>query len=312
MELNLPNGRLRIGTRESRLARVQAERFRRLLIGRFDVDPAALEVVTIRTTGDAVQDRPLYEIGGKGLFVRELDDALLAGKIDVAVHSMKDRPGHAVSGIRTCCYLKREDVRDTFVSLSHATLGSMPEGSRIGTSSPRRRSQIMAMRQDLEVVAFRGNVETRLRKLDRGDADATILAMAGLQRLDLVEYATAPFDPGEMLPALCQGAIGIDAREDDCELVETLSSATDQATAVRMMAERAFLESLGGSCRSAIAGLAELTDSEIRLCCEILHPSGWSRIQGEINGPSDGAGQLGVELADRLQSDPRANRWLKG
>lgn len=312
MSLNLPNGQLRIGTRGSRLARVQVEKFRRLLIGRFDVEPAALEVMTIRTTGDVVQDRPLYEIGGKGLFVRELDDALLAGKIDVAVHSMKDRPGHTVGGIRTCCYLKREDVRDTLVSFSHATLESMAKGSRIGTSSPRRRSQILAMRPDLEVVAFRGNVETRLRKLGRGDADAIVLAMAGLHRLDLVEYATAPFDPDEMLPALCQGAIGVDAREADSELVEVLSSATDQATAVRMKAERALLESLGGSCRSAIAGLAELTDSEIRLRCEILHPSGRSRIKGEIDGPSDDAGQLGVELADRLRSDPRANRWLKG
>ncbi len=310
MNLNLPNGRLRIGTRGSRLARVQAEKFRRLLIGHFDVEPAALEVVTVRTTGDVVQDRPLYEIGGKGLFVRELDDSLLAGKIDVAVHSMKDRPGHAVGGIRTCCYLEREDVRDTLVSLTHASLGSMPKGSRIGTSSPRRRSQIMAMRPDLEVVAFRGNVESRLRKLGRGDADATILAMAGLQRLDLVAYATAPFDPDEMLPALCQGAIGVDARETDRELVEALSSATERATAVRMMAERAFLESIGGSCRSAIAGLAELTDSDIRLRCEILHPSGKSRIQGEIDGPSDDAGRLGVELADRLRRDPRANRWL--
>ena len=312
MKLDLPHGRLRIGTRGSRLALIQAEEFRRLLIERFDVEPESLDVVAIRTTGDAVRDRPLYEIGGKGLFVRELDDALLAGEIDVAVHSMKDRPGRRVSGIRTCCYLARADVRDTLVSLSHSTLGSMPKGSRIGTSSPRRRSQIMAMRPDLEVVAFRGNVETRLQKLGRGDADATILAMAGLQRLDLVEHATAPFEPNEMLPALGQGAIGIDAREDDRELAKILSSATDRTTAARMAAERALLESLGGSCRSAIAGLAELTGSEIRLRCEVLHPSGNSRIQEEIMGPSDSAEQLGIELADRLLSDPRTDRWLNG
>ena len=312
MSLDLPRGRLRIGTRGSRLALVQAEKFRRLLIERFGAEPESLELVAIRTTGDAIRDRPLYEIGGKGLFVRELDDALLAGKIDVAVHSMKDRPGHRVSGIRTCCYLAREDVRDTLVSLSHSTLGSMPNGSRIGTSSPRRRSQIMAMRPDLEVVAFRGNVETRLRKLGRGDVDATVLAVAGLQRLDLIEHATQPFDPNEMLPALGQGAIGVDAREDDRELTKTLSLATDRPTAARMAAERALLESLGGSCRSAVAGLAELAGSEIRLRCEVLHPSGASRIQEDARGPSENAEQLGIELAKRLLSDPRARRWLKG
>ena len=170
----------------------------------------------------------------------------------------------------------------------------------------------MAMRPDLEVVAFRGNVETRLRKLGRGEVDATVLAVAGLRRLDLIEHATQLFDPNEMLPALGQGAIGVDAREDDRELAKTLSLATDRPTAARIAAERALLESLGGSCRSAIAGLAELAGSEIRLRCEVLHPSGASRIREDSRGPSENAEQLGIELAKRLLSDPRARRWLKG
>ncbi len=303
---------MRIGTRGSRLALIQAESLRQLLIANFEVDPDALEIVTVRTTGDAILDRPLYEVGGKGLFVREIDDALLGGAIDVAVHSMKDRPGVGVEGIRTCCYLEREDVRDALVSMSGCAFQSLPQGSRIGSSSPRRRSQIRNMRPDLEVVAFRGNVETRLRKLARGDAEATVLAVAGLKRLGLDQHVTAPFDPDDMLPAIGQGAIGIDARVADEDLVNALAAITHEATAAQMAAERACLERLGGSCRSAIAGLAELHGTDIHLRCEILHPNGDSRICDDLRGPTEFAGEIGAELAERLLGDTRARQWLNG
>src|SRR6056297_3653058 len=210
-----PSAPLRIGTRGSPLALAQAHETRDRLAASFDLPGEAFEILVIKTTGDRVTDRPLKEIGGKGLFTREIEDALLSGGIDIAVHSMKDMPVQQPGNLSLDTYLPREDVRDAFVSASVAALGDLPAGAKVGTSSLRRRAQVLIAHPRLEVVEFRGNVQTRLRKLDEGVAACTFLAMAGLNRLDRAGVATAAIAPEEMLPAVAQGAIGIERRADD-------------------------------------------------------------------------------------------------
>ncbi|WP_142850525.1 hydroxymethylbilane synthase [Telmatospirillum sp. J64-1] len=251
---------LRIGTRGSPLALAQAHETRDRLMA---VHPAlrqegAIEIVALKTTGDIVQDRPLAEIGGKGLFTKELDEALADGRIDIAVHSMKDVATALPYDQVLACVLPREDVRDAFISYRAQSLDELPPGSRVGTSSLRRAAQILNRRPDLEVVGFRGNVQTRLRKLREGVADATLLAMAGLNRLEMSEVATAPLDSSYMLPAVAQGAIGITCRCDDQWAIDLVTPLEHEETRYRITAERAFLRVLDGSCRTPIAGLAEL------------------------------------------------------
>ena len=312
MKVDLADRTLRIGTRGSPLARIQAGELRACLIERGGIDPDRIAIVVIRTAGDAVRDRPLHEVGGKGLFVREIDQALLAGTIDMAVHSMKDRPGVGPAGIGTCCFLPREDVRDAFVALDHPSLCDLPYGARVGTSSPRRRSQILRLRPDLELCGFRGNVQTRLDRLHRGEAVATVLAVAGLNRLGLAHHATLAMTPDDMLPAIGQGAVGVDARMDDTPVVMLLTALSDRQTGIQLRAERALLKGLGGSCRTAVAGLAELTPTGLRLRGEVLSPDGSDCVKGEMRGPSTQAGRLGQDLAVQLREAPGAERWLDG
>ncbi len=250
---------LTIGTRGSPLALAQTHEVRDRLAALWPdlAAPGAIAVVVIKTTGDMVLDRPLAEIGGKGLFTRELDEQMLAGAIDLAVHSMKDVPTVLPDGIVLPCMLPREDVRDAFLSLKAANLAELPAGSVIGTASLRRGAQILHRRPDLTVVNFRGNVQSRLRKLEDGVVDATLLAMAGLRRLGLERHATAALSTEEMLPAVAQGAIGITCRSGDERAHRLLSPLTDRDTLLRVEAERAFLAVLDGSCRTPIAGLAE-------------------------------------------------------
>lgn len=204
-----------IGTRGSPLALAQAHEVRDRLAAAHGFAPERLAIRVIKTSGDAIQDRPLYEVGGKALFTKEIEQALLANEIDLAVHSAKDVPTFLPDGLWLASWLPREDPRDVFISLSARTLAELPAGARVGSSSPRRRAIIARMRPDLELVSIRGNVETRLRKLEAGEADATILALAGLNRLGLQDKATAIFDPHEFLPAAGQGAIAIETRRDD-------------------------------------------------------------------------------------------------
>ena len=304
MTLSLPTPAqpLKIGTRGSPLALAQAHETRDRLRAAFDLPAEAFEIVVIKTTGDRVLDRPLKEIGGKGLFTREIEDALLAGEIDIAVHSMKDMPTLQPEGLLLDCYLPREDVRDAFVSPGFATLADLPQGAVVGSSSLRRRAQLALRRPDLKLVEFRGNVQTRMRKLEEGVAMATFLAMAGLNRLGMAHVARSGIAPEEMLPAVAQGAIGVERRADDARAATMLASIHDRETGLRLAAERSFLARLDGSCETPIAGLAVIDEGALWLRGEILRPDGRVAIAGERRGPVNDGAQIGADLAAELLS----------
>ena len=305
-DLPSPFAPLRIGTRGSPLALAQAHETRRRLADAFDLVAEAFEIVVIKTTGDnramIDADQPLKTIGGKGLFTREIEEALLAGGIDIAVHSMKDMPVAQPGGLALDTYLPREDVRDGFVSLAHVGLDALPAGARIGSSSLRRRAQMMARRPDLELVEFRGNVQTRMRKLGEGVADATFLAMAGLRRLDMVHVARTALEPEDMLPAVAQGAIGIERRAADTRVAAMLEAIHDAETGQRLVAERAFLAGLDGSCQTPIAGLAELAGGDLRLRGEILRPDGSEVITDDVSVPVADGAEAGAEMARKMRA----------
>jgi hydroxymethylbilane synthase len=265
----LQTSAIRIGTRGSPLARAQAEETRRLL-----ADTAAAEIVTIRTTGDAITDRPLAEAGGKGLFTKEIDEALLSGRIDIAVHSAKDMPTALPDGIIIAACLRREDVRDAILSPAAASLVGLKRGAVLGTSSLRRKALALRQRPDLAVVDFRGNVGTRLSKLEDGVVDATLLAVAGLKRLGLADRAAGVLDSDDWLPAIGQGVIAIAARRSDEDTRALLASLDDRETSIALAAERAFLAALDGSCRTPIGGLATIAGSALRFRGIIVKPDG--------------------------------------
>jgi hydroxymethylbilane synthase len=298
--LPTPAQPLRIGTRGSPLALWQAHEVRRCLMGAFDLPEGAFAVCVIKVMGDQIQDRALKDIGGKGLFTREIEDALLAGEIDIAVHSMKDMPTVQPAGLILNCYLSREDVRDAFVSPSVVSLADLPQGAVVGSSSLRRRAQLALRRPDLQLVEFRGNVQTRMKKLQDGVAVATFLAMAGLNRLGMTHMARGPVEVTEMLPAVAQGAIGIERRLDDGRVAALLDAIHDGPTGVRLAAERRFLATLDGSCETPIAGLAVLEGDRIWLRGEILRPDGSEAIDGDVRGAVSDAAALGDDLARRL------------
>jgi hydroxymethylbilane synthase len=299
---NLPNPAqpLRIGTRGSPLALWQAHEVRRYLMAAFSLPDDAFAIVVIKVMGDQIQDRALKDIGGKGLFTREIEDALIDGGIDIAVHSMKDMPTLQPDGLILDCYLPREDVRDAFVSPGVARLADLPIGALVGSSSLRRRAQLALRRPDLKLVEFRGNVQTRMRKLEQGVAVATFLAMAGLNRLGMAHMARGPIEVDEMLPAVAQGAIGIERRVSDARVEALLTGIHHGPTGDRLAAERAFLLKLDGSCQTPIAGLAVIEGDQIWLRGEILRPDGTASIPGEIRGPVADGVALGTDLAARL------------
>ena len=291
----------RIGTRGTPLALAQANEVRKLLTTALSLEPDAFEIVVIRTTGDRVIDQPLRAFGGKGLFTKEIEEALLDGRVDCAVHSMKDVPVVQPEGLVIDACLQSEDVRDAFVSLSGCALGDMPEGSTLGTSSLRRRAQALRRRPDLNVVEFRGNVQTRLRKLESGVAHGTLLAMAGLRRLGLAGSArVAPMDVHDMLPAVGQGIICVERREGDSDVAQLIDAVRHSDTEARMQAERAFLARLDGSCRTPIAGYGEVRDGRLRLTGEILRPDGSEAHAGTRTGPVEDGPALGRDLAEAL------------
>ena len=253
-----PSAPLRIGTRGSPLALAQAYETRKRLAEALNASEDSFEIVVISTSGDRILDRPLKEVGGKGLFTKEIEQEMLDRKIDIAVHSMKDMPVEQPDGLTLGCYLPREDVRDAFVSSDFKNVSDLPSGSKVGTSSLRRKAQLKFSRPDLEVVEFRGNVQTRLKKLKDGVASCTFLAMAGLNRLGLGDVAQSAINPNEMLPAIAQGAIGIEWREEDKQITDILKKIHHKETGQRLNAERAFLAELDGSCQTPIAGLATI------------------------------------------------------
>jgi len=289
-----------IGTRGSPLALAQAHETRARLMAAFGLPEDAFRIAVIKVTGDAVQDRPLKEIGGKGLFTREIEEALLAGEIDIAVHSMKDMPVEQPAGLILDTYLPREDVRDAFVALTPGGLADLPQGAVVGTSSLRRRAQLLHRRPDLRIVEFRGNVQTRLRKLGDGEAQATFLAMAGLNRLAMHDVPRVLIAVDDMLPAVAQGAIGIERRLDDSRVADLLAAIHHGPTGQRLAAERAFLAALDGSCETPIGGLAELDGGTLRLRGEILRTDGSQVLSDDASAPVEDGAALGRAMAVRL------------
>jgi len=299
-----PASPLKIGTRGSPLALAQAYETRRRLGAAFELPEEAFEIVVIKTTGDdaslIAKDRPLKELGGKGLFTKEIEEDLLEGRIDIAVHSMKDMPVDQPAGLLLDTYLPREDVRDAFVSPTKSGLADLDTGAVVGTSSLRRRAQLMNRRPDLQVVEFRGNVQTRLRKLSEGVAECTFLAMAGLNRLGMDDVPATPIEVTDMLPAVAQGAIGIERRADDDRVAAMLAAIHDGPTGQRLAAERAFLAALDGSCETPIAGLATLDGGTLRLRGEVLRPDGSEAIAEDQTCAVEDGAELGRSMAASL------------
>ena len=293
---------LKIGARGSPLALWQANEVRSLLIAAHGMDEAQAQVSAFKTTGDKIQDKPLREFGGKGLFTKELEEALLSGEIDLAVHSMKDMPTVLPNGLVIACVLPREDVRDAFLSETAKNLAGLAEGAVVGTSSLRRQAQVRRSRPDLKLVDFRGNVETRLRKLSEGLADATFLAVAGLKRLGKEQLITAYIEPDEMLPAVAQGAICIETRADDVTSRDLLRALHHEESAICVAAERAFLAQLDGSCRTPIAGLAQLDGDGLRFRGQILAPDGTISHETEREGAASDGEAMCVDAARELLS----------
>lgn len=292
---------LRIGSRGSPLALVQAREVQRRIAAAAGVDAATIEVKVIRTTGDVVQDRPLAEAGGKGLFTKEIEEALLSGLIDLAVHSTKDMPTVLPPGLVLAGCLPREDARDAFISRKASSLGALPAGAVVGTASLRRQAMVKRLRPDLDVVSLRGNVETRLRKLDSGEVDATLLAVAGLKRLGLLSAATAILDADEFLPAVGQGAIAIETRADDAASRVLVAAIDDADTATAVAAERAFLAVLDGSCRTPIGGHARLRADTVRFRGMIIRPDGTEALEVFREGHRDDAARLGADAGRELK-----------
>lgn len=299
---------LRIGTRGSPLALAQAEEVKARLAAAHPELAADgnIDIVVIKTTGDKIQNRALSEIGGKGLFTKEIDDAMLDGRIDLAVHSMKDVPTWLPDGIVLPCMLEREDTRDVFISNKAASIADLPAGSVIGSASLRRQAQVLHKRPDLRVETFRGNVQTRLKKLTEGEVDATLLALAGLNRLGRADVVTSVIETTDMLPAVAQGAVGITCRDNDDRSLSLLQAINHDVTVVRVSAERALLTVLDGSCRTPIAALAEFVDGGFSLRGMIIKPDGSELIEtSRQGGVSDVEGAIamgrdaGEELKDR-------------
>lgn len=295
------NNPLKIGTRGSPLAMAQAYEARDRLMAALGLDADVFQITVISVTGDRIQDRPLSAVGGKGLFTKEIEEALLDASIDIAVHSMKDMPVDCPAGLTIECYLPREDVRDAFVSRKYKNISDLPQGAVVGSSSLRRRAQIAQSRPDIKLVEFRGNVQTRLRKLDEGVADATFLAMAGLNRLGMAEIAN-PIETDRILPAVAQGCIGIEQRAQDADVTQALALINDAEATVRLAAERAFLAGLDGSCQTPIAGLAELDGDTLHLRGEVIRPDGSERLTYKMSGQSATAAAMGSEMATVIRA----------
>lgn len=290
----------RIGTRASPLAMAQAMQVQAGLALAHGVPESAIEIVAISTNGDRITDRPLSEFGGKGVFTKEIETALLTGAIDIGVHSSKDVAAVVPEGLVLTVFLEREDIRDAFVSLIATSPDTLPQGARLGTSSVRRAAQMRHHRPDLEIVPFRGNVATRLDKLERGLADATLLASAGLNRLGMSKHATLLLDPKVFPPAPAQGAIGIEVRENDHAIRDLLAPLDHAPTASAVTAERAFLARLDGSCRTPIGAYAKANGDQLTLTGQILSPDGAQCFSDTLTGPAREAARLGDDLGALL------------
>ncbi len=291
---------LRIGTRGSKLALVQSEWVKKEVQSRYR--EVRVELVKIKTKGDKILDAPLSKVGGKGLFVKEIEEALLEGDVDLAVHSMKDVPAELQKGLKLSVYPKREDPRDAFVSGHFSTVEDLPQGASVGTSSLRRSAQLLHMRPDLHIVPLRGNVDTRLRKLDSGELQAIVLAAAGLNRLGLSDRITALLSPDSVLPAIGQGVLGLELREDDRKTHDVISFLNDHETELAAKAERAFLKELEGGCQVPLAGYARVEKDRIVLDGMVAELDGSVILRQHLSGGKDRPEDLGVALARQLKA----------
>jgi hydroxymethylbilane synthase len=293
---------LLIGTRGSPLALWQARHVWTRLLAANGLGEGDVGLSTITTSGERIKDKPLREFGGKGLFTKEIDEALLRGDVDLAVHSMKDLETELPAGLCIAAILPRADVRDAFVSTKAPSLEKLPPGAVVGTSSLRRQAQVKRLRPDLRVADIRGNVETRLNKLGDRQADATLLALAGLERLGLTSHVTSILSTEEMLPAVAQGAIGVTCRSDDAKTRALLAPLNDATSAATVACERAFLARLDGSCKTPIAGLAEIADGILRFRGLILAPDGSEWYDIEVTGIAANALNIGADAGEELRA----------
>ena len=295
--------RIRIGTRGSPLALWQANEVKRRLQ---DVHPKlagedSVEITVIKTSGDKMQQGPLSEVGGKGLFTKEIEDALLEKSIDIAVHSMKDVPTWLPEGLLIDCLLPRADPRDALIATEARSIADLPLGTTVGTASLRRKAMLLHKRPDLSVVPLRGNVDTRLGRVASGDVDATFLALAGLNRLGRDDVPAAPVPVDEMLPAVCQGIVGIERRESDETTAALLAPLNDASATVQAVGERELLAGLDGSCRTPIAAYGELNGGDLRFRAAIVRPDGSELLETERDGPATEAAEMGRDAADELR-----------
>lgn len=300
--------RLRIGTRGSPLARAQAENVRARLAQAHGLDSGALEIVAIRTTGDQVRDRPLADVGGKGLFTKEIEEALLAGTIDLAVHSAKDVPTFLPEGLELAAYPEREDPRDVFVGRENRPLAEMPAGAVIGSASVRREALVRRLRSDVEVKLLRGNVQTRLDKVANGDFSGTVLALAGLKRLGLEARATEILDPHSFPPSVGQGAIAVEIRAADAATRKLVAAIDDPSASTALAAERAFLAELDGSCRAPIAGHARIVDGRFHFYGLLISADGREAVETTREGSPADAARMGADAGIELKR--RASKAL--
>ncbi len=290
--------KIRIATRKSPLAMWQAEHVRDALIHHHP--GLQVELIGMETQGDRILDSPLAKIGGKGLFIKELEQKLLDNSADIAVHSMKDVPVDLPNSLILDVILQREDPRDAFVSNEFDSFQSLPDGAVVGTSSLRRQCQIMALRPDLRILDLRGNVGTRLRKLDEGEYQAIVLAAAGLKRLEQADRIRDAIDDSVLLPAIGQGAVGIECRENDPSVQELIAPLNDRDTAIRVTAERGVNKCLFGGCQVPIAGFALLNNGQVNLRALVGRVDGSEMIRGSISGPPEQAEELGIQLGENL------------
>lgn len=297
---------LRIGTRGSPLALWQAHAVQAALAAALKVEPAQVAIEVIRTTGDQIQDRALSEAGGKGLFTKELEEALLDGRVDLAVHSAKDVATYLPEGLHLAGYLPRADVRDALILKSGAGLADLPAGARVGTASLRREAQLRRLRPDLKVELLRGNVHTRLARVKDGDFDGTLLALAGLTRLGLADVASAVLATSDFLPAVGQGAVAIECRVNDPATNAAIAAVACRDTGIALAAERAFLTALDGSCRTPIAGLAKVDGDQVRLSGLVMTPDGADAAEASGAAPIADAAALGTALGTELRASAPA------
>jgi hydroxymethylbilane synthase len=289
---------LRIGTRGSKLALAQSRWVRDNIEAKHP--NLQVELIRIKTTGDKILDSPLAKIGGKGLFVKEIEEALLNGRVDLAVHSMKDVPAELPEGLILATFPEGEDPRDAFVSVKYGNLEQLPQGARVGTGSLRRAAQLLHIRPDLELVPLRGNVDTRLRKLEAGEFQAIILAAAGMKRLGFEDRITQLLSTEQILPAIGQGALGLEVRHDDEQTIGLISFMNDEKTEVRVQAERAFLKELEGGCQVPMAAFCRINNGQLHLQGMVAELDGSRILRDEIIGERDEADEMGIRLARRL------------